>query len=232
MKVGILTDLRTCLADRKPCAVVTSLDGQGQAFIDHERATGILLLPETDLATVRRQLARDRSGILEGTRLFVRVYGPPPSMIIVGAVHIAQALAPMARLAGYDVTVVDPRESFVASSQLSGISSITAWPDEAMQQLAPDARTAVVTLTHDTKLDDPALAAALRSPAFYIGALGSRKTHAKRLQRLSREGFSSQDLERIHGPVGLDIGSITPSEIAVSIIAQVIAARRAGTETP
>src|SRR5262249_30283549 len=139
-----------------------------------------------------------------------------------------QFLAPMARLAGFDVTVIDPREAFVRSSELSNIKSIVAWPDEAMGTLSLDARTAVVTLTHDPKLDDPALDAALRSKAFYIGALGSKKTHAKRLERLTAAGFSTEDQARIQGPVGLDINAVTPAEIAVSIIAQVIGVLRAG----
>jgi xanthine dehydrogenase accessory factor len=128
----------------------------------------------------------------------------------------------MAVLAGFAVTIIDPREGFVRSGNLAGISAITAWPDEAMGELKPDMRTAVITLTHDPKLDDPALAAALRSPAFYIGALGSKKTHAKRFERLTEAGFKAEDFARIHGPVGLDIDALTPPEIAVSILAQVI----------
>jgi xanthine dehydrogenase accessory factor len=142
-------------------------------------------------------------------------------------VHIAQALAPMAQLAGLEVTVIDPREAFARSGGLAGIHALMEWPEDGMKQVNPDSRTAIVTLTHDPKLDDPALAAALHSPAFYIGALGSRKTHAARLQRLETLGFSPSDTARINGPVGLVINAITPGEIAVSIMAQVIAKLRA-----
>jgi xanthine dehydrogenase accessory factor len=185
-------------------------------------------LSSAETEEVRRRVDQDRSGVLDSGKLFARVYGLQPRMIIVGAVHIAQFLAPMAKLAGFDVIVIDPREAFVRSSELSNISSIVAWPDEAMQRLSLDGRTAVVTLTHDPKLDDPALDAALRSPAFYIGALGSKKTHAKRLERLAAAGFSTDDQARVRGPVGLDINAVTPAEIAVSIVAQVIGTLRAG----
>ncbi len=178
------------------------------------------------LNIVRSRIDADQSGMIEGD-IFVRVYAPPLRMIVVGAVHIAGVLAPMAVMAGFDVTIVDPRESFARSGAVAGVTSIVAWPDEAMMDLRPDGRTAVVTLTHDPKLDDPALAAALRSDAFYIGALGSRKTHAARLARLQALGFSGAALARINGPVGLDINALTPAEIAVSIIAQVVATLRA-----
>ncbi|TAL04607.1 MAG: xanthine dehydrogenase [Rhodospirillaceae bacterium] len=226
MKIQTLQALRARVADKIPCAMVTALDGTAQTLVDGAGVSGDLTLTADELAEVRRRIALDRSGVLENTQLFARVYGPAPRMVIVGAVHIAQVLAPMARLAGFEVTVIDPRESFVRSGQLADISAIVAWPDEAMRQVAPDARTAVVTLTHDPKLDDPALATALRSPAFYIGALGSKKTHAKRLERLAGEGFGPEALSRIHGPVGLDINAVTPAEIAVSILAQVIAILR------
>jgi xanthine dehydrogenase accessory factor len=228
MKLALLKELRAYLDRKQTCAVVTSLDGHGQALVTATEVSGDLALSPDDLAAARRQLIADRSRVLENTQLFVRVYGPPPRMVIVGAVHIAQALAPMARLADFDVTLVDPREGFLRSLRLDGVRTIMSWPDEAMAELAPDAHTAIVTLTHDTKLDDPTLIAALRSPAFYIGALGSQKSHAKRIQRLTAEGFAEQDLARIHGPIGLDINSITPAEIAVSILAQVIAKMHVG----
>jgi xanthine dehydrogenase accessory factor len=226
MRVALLNEVRAALAAQQPCAVVTDLETGDQAFVREAGTAPEWLRPE-QRAEVRRRLAVDHSGLLPDSRVFVRVYMPPPRMIIVGAVHIAQALAPMARLSGFAVTVIDPREGFVRSGQLADVQAIVAWPDEAMSDVRPDARTAVVTLTHDPKLDDPALAGALRSPAFYIGALGSRKTHAKRLQRLAGDGFTEADLARIHGPVGLDINAITPAEIAVSIMAQVIATLRA-----
>jgi xanthine dehydrogenase accessory factor len=144
----------------------------------------------------------------------------------VGAVHIAQSLIPMAVAAGYDVTVVDPRSAFAAESRFPGVTMTHEWPGAALAAFAPDRRSAVITLTHDPKLDDPALAAALRSDAFYIGALGSRKTHAARLSRLKEQGFGDAELARIHGPVGLSIGAVSPAEIAVSILADLTQALR------
>jgi xanthine dehydrogenase accessory factor len=138
----------------------------------------------------------------------------------VGAVHIAQPLARMAALAGYVVSIVDPRSAFATEERFTNVELSTEWPDEALERVKPDRRTAIVTLTHDPKLDDPALIAALRSDAFYIGALGSKRTHAARLARLTKEGFGDNEFARIHGPVGLDIGAVSPSEIAVSILAQ------------
>ena len=148
---------------------------------------------------------------------------PPRRVVIIGGVHITQFLAPMARQAGYDVVVIDPRAVFSAAERFPGSDCRTAWPDEAMAELGLDTRTAVVTLTHDPKIDDPGLRAALASDAFYIGCLGSRRTHAARCERLAEAGFSKADLARLHGPVGLDIGARTPAEIAVSILAQMIA---------
>jgi xanthine dehydrogenase accessory factor len=140
--------------------------------------------------------------------------------------HVAQALAPMARLAGYDVLVVDPRRSFAAEERFRGVELSREWPDEAMARLGVDRRTAVVTMTHDPKIDDPALAAALRTHAFYVGALGSRKTQAARKERLREQGFSQADVDRIDGPVGLSIGAVSPGEIATSILAQMVARLR------
>lgn len=226
MNRDLLRRLQERRAQKRSCAVVTKLSSGTSALIDENDRMGDLVLNDEQLSAVRARMAADQSGLLDDG-LFVRVYQAPLRMVIVGAVHIAKALAPMAVIAGFDVIVVDPREGFVRSEQMAGISAIVAWPDEAMNSLKPDGRTAVVTLTHDPKLDDPALAGALRSRAFYIGALGSRKTHAKRLERLKADGFSDADIARIHGPVGLDINALTPAEIAVSIVAQVIAVLRA-----
>ncbi len=170
----------------------------------------------------------DRGSMFEGPEgeLFLHVFNPPLKMLVVGAVHIAQPLCQMAALAGYDVVVIDPRGSFASSFRFAGVALRTEWPDEALDALAPDHRTAVITLTHDPKLDDPALAAALRSDAFYIGALGSKKTHGARQERLRREGFRDDQLARINGPVGLAIGARSPAEIAVAILAQVTQALR------
>jgi xanthine dehydrogenase accessory factor len=226
MKRETLRQLETWRAAKHSCAVVSATTSGAQTLVDVATTQGDLALSDAQLGEVRQRIVADHSGLMDGG-LFVRVYSPPARMIIVGAVHIAQALAPMAKLAGFDVTIIDPREAFVRSGQLADIHAIVEWPDDGMKQVKPDSRTAVVTLTHDPKLDDPALAAALRSEAFYIGALGSRKTHAKRLERLTELGFTPADTARIHGPVGLDINALTPAEIAVSIMAQVIEKLRA-----
>jgi len=149
-------------------------------------------------------------------------------LIVVGAVHIAQHLLPMARACGYDPVLIDPRGAFGSDARFPGEVIAEDWPDEALAALAPDARTAIVTLTHDPKLDDPAIRSALRSTAFYLGCLGSTRTHAKRVERLLAEGFSAAEIARIHAPVGLDIGAKSPAEIAVSILAQITHALRRG----
>jgi xanthine dehydrogenase accessory factor len=191
------------------------------------------LLPEPDAppelnAAARRALEDDKSGTIRigDQDWFVHVHNPKQRLIVVGAVHIAQALVPFAAGAGYAVTVVDPRRSFASDERFPDVAISTEWPDEAMDALAPDIRSAVVTLTHDPKLDDPALDRALKSPAFYIGALGSRKTHAARLKRLRDLGHSDEALARIRGPVGLNIEAVTAPEIALSILAEIVAVRR------
>ncbi|WP_420584114.1 XdhC family protein [Ruegeria sp.] len=172
------------------------------------------------------RLRMDRSGFEEDGQTFVAVHNPPLRLIIVGAVHIAQALVPMARIAGYDPAIVDPREAFASNERFPGETILTDWPDEAVAKLGMDARTAVVLLTHDPKLDDPALQAALQAGVFYIGALGSTRTHAKRVARMKEAGFTDDQIGRIHGPIGLDIGAAGPSEIAVAILAQMTAVLR------
>jgi len=228
MKPDILEKLQAAREARRPVALATDLASGAQALLDSGEAIGDLELADDALAAAIGLLERDvsRALDLEGRRVFVHVYNPPSRLIVVGAVHIAQALAPMAALMGYAVTIVDPRRAFATDARFPTVTLSDEWPDEAMERLDPDRRTAVVTLTHDPKLDDPALAVALRSQAFYIGALGSRKTHASRLERLTALGFGEAELARIRGPVGLSIGAITPSEIAVSILGQITEARR------
>jgi xanthine dehydrogenase accessory factor len=162
-----------------------------------------------------------------GDGFFLRRFDPPVRLVVVGAVHVAQALARMAQAAGYETVVVDPRRAFATPERFPGVQVVVGWPAEALVELAIDRRTAVVTLAHDPKIDDPALASGLRSGCFYVGALGSRKSHAARLARLREEGFGDDDLARIHGPVGLAIGAVTPGEIAASILAQVVERVRA-----
>ena len=177
MTPDVLRALTVQLERKTACATVTDVRFGRQTLLvkdgENPSETGDLILDAAQKTAVLRRISADKSGL--DSDLFVRVYAPPPRMIIVGAVHIAQFLAPMAALAGFDVTVIDPREAFVGSGNLSGVTVLTAWPDEGMKAVNPDSRTAIVTLTHDPKLDDPALSAALRSPAFYIGALGSKK---------------------------------------------------------
>ncbi len=185
----------------------------------------------TDLATGLEELGAPedrRTGLVasDSGESFIQVFAPSPRLILIGAVHIAQKLAPLARIADFAVFLIDPREGFASAARFPDIELSLAWPDKGVAALSPDPSTAVVTLTHDPKLDDPALIAALRSDAFYIGALGSRKTHASRLGRLREEGFGDADLARIHAPVGLPIGAVSPGEIAVSIMAEIIASRR------
>ncbi|WP_375173447.1 XdhC family protein [Pseudooceanicola sp.] len=170
----------------------------------------------------------DRSGFEEDAKTFVAIHNPPLRMTIVGAVHIAQALVPMARIAGYDPLIIDPRPAFAAESRFPGETIIDDYPDEALKQRPLDTRTALVLLTHDPKIDDPALELGLRSGAFYIGALGSTRTHAKRVERLTAKGFTEAEIARIHAPVGLDIGAAGPEEIAVSVIAEVTRVLRKG----
>ena len=174
------------------------------------------------------RLRMDRSGFEEDGETFVAVHNPPLRLIVVGAVHIAQALVPMAQIAGYDPAVIDPRETFASEARFPGVTLRHDWPDEAVEELGLDARTALVLLTHDPKLDDPALIAALRSDVFYIGALGSTRTHAKRVERMKTEGMTDDDIARIHGPIGLDIGAAGPSEIAVAVLAQMTQVLRKG----
>ncbi|MCW1920642.1 XdhC family protein [Rhodobacter sp. KR11] len=196
----LLQDLVAARAARQPVAYQVNLATFDRSLSD-----------QADPALFRA----DKSGVAGD--IFTHIHNPPLRLVVIGAVHIAQALVPMARTCGFDVTVIDPRDAFGAEARFPGTTLLQDWPDEALAALAPDARTAIVTLTHDPKLDDPGLRAALASPAFYIGCLGSTRTHAKRLERL--QGLETA---RLRAPVGLNIGAATPAEIAVSILAQII----------
>jgi len=181
-------------------------------------------------ALAREALLTDRAALAEidGSTVFLRPHNPPARLIIVGAAHITQSLVPMASEAGFDVTVVDPRAAFASVERFPDVRLVRSWPAEALADLGIDHRTAIVTVTHDPKLDDPALLAALGAEPFYVGALGSRRTHAQRLERLTAEGLSAAALERIHAPIGLDIGARTTQEISVSIVAELVQALRKG----
>ena len=213
MPVEELTQLVAAREAGRSIGYVTDLQGETRILVD------VGAYPE--------RFRLDRSGVESDGRTFVAIHNPPLRMIIVGGVHIAQHLAPMARACGYDVTLVDPRTTFASPTRFPGVTIIEEWPDVALDQLGLDARTAVVTLTHDPKLDDPAIMTALRSDVFYLGCLGSKRTHAKRVARLQDAGFGDE-VERINAPVGLDIGGRSVAEIAVSIIAQITQVLRKG----
>ena len=222
MTPEILAALEQAKRDKKPIVLATHLPGGGQRLLPDPTAPAALNEAASSV------LRSDESGThkIDGEDWFLHAYNPPLRLIVVGAVHIAQALAPFAAPCGFAVTVVDPRRSFASDERFPGVTISSAWPDEAMEAFVPDSRTAVVTLTHDPKLDDPALDRALKSDAFYIGALGSRRTHAARLKRLRELGHGDEALARIRGPVGLNIEAITAPEIALSVIAEIVAVRR------
>ena len=222
----LLARLLADLDANRPVVVATDL-ASGEARLVHPDAPEPGL-PEDLLAAARGAAARDASGEVETAagRVFLHVHNPPVRVFIVGAVHIAQPLARMAALAGFEPVVVDPRRAFATAARFDGVPLLVEWPDEALAARL-DRRSAVVTMAHDPKIDDPALATALRSDAFYVGALGSRKTQAARSERLRAMGFGEVDLARVRGPVGLVIGARTPGEIAVSILAQLVEALRA-----
>lgn len=212
------------LIEGRPLAMVTQLDTGARSIVSTNDVTGELSLDDGSVTLARDALFHDRSRAFNSDdgEMFAQVFSTPLRMFVIGAVHIAQALVPMAATAGYDITVIDPRGAFATSARFPGVTLSEDWPDEALQQFKPDSRSAVITLTHDPKLDDPALHVALKSDAFYIGSLGSRKTHAGRLERLGEAGFGDMDFARIHAPVGLALGATSPAEIAVSILAQII----------
>lgn len=228
MKLSLLERLLATARTSAATAVVTNLVTGAQALVSKAGSEGELTLSADALAHVLQLLDDDRNGTLETAagRLFVEVWNPKPRLLVIGAVHTAQELVPLARAAGYEVTVVDPRTAFGTPARFPNTTLRTDWPNEALAALVPDRRTAILTLTHDPKIDDPALEAALRSEAFYIGALGSRRTHAKRVERLKESGFDDAAIGRIRGPVGLAIGAQTPVEIAISIMAEITAVLR------
>jgi xanthine dehydrogenase accessory factor len=208
-------------ADREGAPLVHAIrlsDGRRE-----EPAFGPLFL----LAQQAQRHDRSQTAHINGEDWFLQVLNPPVHLVIAGAVHIAQSLSRMAAELGWRVTIVDPRTGWANAARFPGVTVDARWPDEAMAEMGVNARTAIVTLTHDPKLDDPALTAALRSDAFYVGALGSKKTHGARRERLAAHSFGEADFARIHGPVGLDIGAASPSEIAVSILGQIIQKLRA-----
>ncbi len=211
MKRATLDALLAAAADKRAVCRVVDLESGDERIVDEAPAL------ESDRATLEEA---------DGRRAFFQPFNPPLRMLIIGAVHVAQALTVMAKELGYAVTVIDPRSAFLRAERFADVDRTDDWPDEAMTRLAPDRRTAVVLLSHDPKIDDPALEVALKSDAFYIGALGSKRTHASRRERFEARGFDAATIDRIHGPIGLDIGAKSPAEIATSIVAEITAELR------
>jgi xanthine dehydrogenase accessory factor len=224
MKLDVLRRLNAARQDRR-AVILVSEPATGEARLVVE-AEGYADDPLRDELAAR--FRSGVSGMVEagGRQLFLTVELPPPRLVLIGAVHISQALAPMARIAGFDVTIVDPRTAFATPDRFPGVRLLAEWPDEALPRIGLDTFTGVAALTHDPKIDDGALLAALEAGCFYVGALGSRKTHGRRLERLREAGASEASLARIHAPIGVPIGAQSPAEIAVAILAEVIAALR------
>jgi xanthine dehydrogenase accessory factor len=223
VKAQTLAELNAERAARRPALVVTDMDGGEQRLVRAKDIATDRLAAELD-----RHLRMGKSGMIEvdGKKLFITVHAPTAKLVIIGAVHISQALAPMASALDYDVTVVDPRTAFASPERFPDISLIAEWPDVALPPLKIDPYTAFVALTHDPKIDDHALVHALERNCFYVGALGSRKTHAKRVERLKLLGVSDAALARIRAPIGVAIGAVSPAEIAIAILAEITAELR------
>jgi xanthine dehydrogenase accessory factor len=223
MRLDILKSLNAERAARRAAVVVTDVTTGTQRFVT---AAEVARDPLHD--ALDAQIRSGKSGMVETPqgKVFLTVHVPPPRLVITGAVHISQALAPIARILGYDVTIVDPRTAFASAERFPDVKVIAEWPNKALPPLNVDRYTAFVALTHDPKIDDPALTHALERECFYIGALGSRKTHARRVERLKAQGLSETTIARIHAPIGLAIGAVSPPEIAVSIMGEITARLR------
>src|SRR6202046_4011366 len=218
MKLSLLTALNAERAARRAAIVVTAVESGEQRLVKAADIPGDPLRP-----LLSARLRSGKSG-MEDTpqgRLFLTVHVPAAQLVAIGAVHISQALAPIAKLLGYDVTIVDPRTAFASPERFPDVRIIAEWPDKALPLLGIDRYTAFVALTHDPKIDDPALLYALARDCFYVGALGSRKTHGRRIDRLKQQGVRDPEISRIHAPIGLNIGAVSPAEIAVAIMAQI-----------
>lgn len=223
MRLDLLSSLNVERAARRAVVLVTAIESGAQRLVTRD-------LIDTDplRESLRKRLHSGKSGMEETSegRVFLTIHVPPPRMVITGAVHISQTLAPIAKLAGYDVTIVDPRTAFATPERFPDVSLLAEWPENALPRLAIDRYTAFVALTHDPKIDDFGLVEALRNECFYVGALGSKKTHARRVERLRAQGLSEVAIARIHAPIGLDIGAVSPAEIAVAVMAEITTVRR------
>ncbi|MBV8663881.1 MAG: XdhC family protein [Hyphomicrobiales bacterium] len=223
MRLDILAAMNAARRERRAGVLLTRQSDGAQRFVPAEAAAADPLAEALDTA-----LRSGKSGLIEheGESWFLTVTVPPVRLVMIGAVHISQALAPIARIAGLDPTIIDPRTAFATPERFPEVPVLAQWPNEALAAAPLDRYSAICLLTHDPKIDDRALVEALRAECFYIGALGSRKTHAKRIERMRAEGFDEEALARIHAPIGLDIGAVSPAEIAVSIMGEIIAAQR------
>ncbi len=229
MDLATLALLNTGRAARRATILVTDVESGAQRLV---KAADLAADSLAD--ALEKQLRMGKSALVEadGKAFFLTVQAPPPRVIVTGAVHISQAMAPMAKLLDLDLVIVDPRTAFATPERFPGVRLLTDWPDEALASLGLDGYTAFVALTHDPKIDDPALEAALRSDCFYIGALGSRKTHGRRLERLAAAGFDAAATQRIHAPIGLDIGAVSPAEIALAILGEIVSTLRGPRRAP
>jgi xanthine dehydrogenase accessory factor len=223
MRLDILEAMNAARRERRAGALVTRLSDGAQRFVAAQAVEADPLAEALEAA-----LRSGRSGLVDdaGESCFLTVLVPPVRLVMIGAVHISQALAPIAKIAGLDASIIDPRTAFATPERFPDVPVLAQWPDEALAAAPLDRYTAICLLTHDPKIDDRALVRALNADCFYIGALGSRKTHAKRIERMRAEGFGEAALARIHAPIGLDIGAVSPAEIAVSIMGEIIAALR------
>jgi xanthine dehydrogenase accessory factor len=227
MRLDLLTAMNAERAARRAAVLVTELEGGGQRLVREAE-----IVRDALADAILPQLRAGKSGTVETAagRYFLEVHLPPPRVVVTGAVHISQALVPMAKLLGYDVTIVDPRTAFATPERFPDVKLLAEWPNDALPKVGLDSWTAFVALTHDPKIDDPALEAALASGCFYVGALGSRKTHGRRVESLKKRGVSEEAIARIHAPIGLDIGAASPPEIALAILAQITLRLRRGPE--
>jgi xanthine dehydrogenase accessory factor len=223
MRLDVLKAMNAARRERRAGVVVTRLADGDQRFVGADALGADLLAAEIEAAL---RMGKSVAVTAAGEDYFLTVQAPSPRLTLIGAVHISQALAPMARIAGLDVTIIDPRTAFATPERFPETPVLAQWPDEALAAQPLDRFTAICLLTHDPKIDDPALTVALKADCFYIGALGSRKTHAKRIERMRALGFDETALARIHAPIGLDIGAVSPAEIAVSILGEIVASLR------
>ncbi|MBX3526444.1 MAG: XdhC family protein [Rhodoblastus sp.] len=223
MKLDILKSLNEERRARRAAVLVTDLSSGAQRLV---KAADIAADPMAEAIDKQLRMGKSASVEIEGKTYFLTVQAPPARLVVIGAVHVSQALAEMARLVDFDVTIVDPRTAFASEERFPNVRVIAEWPDKVLPEIGLDPYTGIAALTHDPKIDDPALKLALEASCFYIGALGSKKTHAKRVERLTAAGFSQEQIGRIHAPIGLDIGAVSPAEIAVSVLAEIVLSLR------